>query len=82
MRTSDIYWGAAPFVVIQVILVALIISFPALVTVGLDRSPAHSGEPASVQFLAPPEDQGGAGTDAPPEDAADLFKQLAPKPAL
>jgi len=82
VRTSDIYWGAAPFVVIQVILVALIISFPALVTVGLDRSPVHSGEPAPVQFLAPQEDREGAGTDAPPEDAADLFKQLAPKPSL
>jgi hypothetical protein len=37
IKTSDIYWGAAPFVVIQVIMVALIIAFPVLVTVGLDR---------------------------------------------
>ncbi len=28
IRTSDIYWGAVPFVVIQVIVVALIIAFP------------------------------------------------------
>ena len=36
--------------------------------------------PWPVQMLAPPDDQGGAGTDAPPEDASDLFKQIQ-KPA-
>ncbi len=79
VRTSDIYWGAIPFVVIQVLMVALIILFPALVTVGLDR-PVHSGEPASVQILAPQEDQSSSGADAPPDDTADLFRQLAPQP--
>ncbi len=34
VKTSDIYWGAIPFVVIQVIMVALIIVFPNLVSVG------------------------------------------------
>lgn len=34
VKTSDIYWGAVPFVVIQVIMVALIIAFPALISVG------------------------------------------------
>ncbi|WP_317203763.1 TRAP transporter large permease subunit [Janthinobacterium sp.] len=33
VKTSDIYWGAIPFVVIQVIMVALIIAFPHLVSV-------------------------------------------------
>ncbi|HEY0062180.1 MAG TPA: C4-dicarboxylate ABC transporter, partial [Telluria sp.] len=33
VKTSDIYWGAIPFVVIQVIMVALIILFPSLVSV-------------------------------------------------
>lgn len=33
VKTSDIYWGAIPFVVIQVIMVALIIAFPSLVSV-------------------------------------------------
>jgi TRAP-type mannitol/chloroaromatic compound transport system permease large subunit len=80
VRTSDIYWGAVPFVVIQVIMVALIIAFPSLVTIGLDR-PVYSGESAPVQMLAPQDDQDGAGTDSQPEDTADLFKQVAPKPA-
>ncbi len=33
IKTSDIYWGAVPFVVIQVVMVALIIFFPNLVSV-------------------------------------------------
>ncbi|WEF31272.1 TRAP transporter large permease [Pseudoduganella chitinolytica] len=33
VKTSDIYWGAIPFVCIQVIMVALIIAFPNLVSV-------------------------------------------------
>jgi tripartite ATP-independent transporter DctM subunit len=32
VRTADIYWGAIPFVVIQVMMVATIIAFPGLVT--------------------------------------------------
>ncbi len=34
VKTSDIYWGAVPFVGIQVVMVALIIAFPALISVG------------------------------------------------
>jgi len=33
VKTSDIYWGAIPFVVIQIIMVALIIAFPQFVSV-------------------------------------------------
>ncbi|MEC5161764.1 TRAP-type mannitol/chloroaromatic compound transport system permease large subunit [Janthinobacterium sp. CG_23.3] len=33
VKTSDIYWGAIPFVCIQVVMVALIIAFPHLVSV-------------------------------------------------
>lgn len=75
VRTSDIYWGAVPFLVIQMILVALIIAFPALVTVGLDR-PVHSGEPAPVQLLAPPDDRSGFEPDSRPDDDGDFFERL------
>jgi TRAP-type mannitol/chloroaromatic compound transport system permease large subunit len=34
VKTSDIYWGAVPFVAIQVIMVALIIAFPRLISTG------------------------------------------------
>ncbi|GAB3544033.1 TRAP transporter large permease subunit [Noviherbaspirillum agri] len=33
VKTSDIYWGAVPFVAIQVIMVGLIIAFPGIVSV-------------------------------------------------
>jgi TRAP-type mannitol/chloroaromatic compound transport system permease large subunit len=33
VKTSDIYWGAVPFVLIQVVMVALIIVFPKIVSV-------------------------------------------------
>jgi hypothetical protein len=32
IKTTDIYWGAVPFVVIQVIMVAVVIIFPGIVT--------------------------------------------------
>ena len=33
VKTTDIYWGAIPFVLIQVVMVALIIAFPRLVSI-------------------------------------------------
>lgn len=38
VTTMQIYWGAVPFVVIQIIMVALIIGFPGLVSGGLDKA--------------------------------------------
>jgi TRAP-type mannitol/chloroaromatic compound transport system permease large subunit len=37
VKTTDIYWGAVPFVLIQVVMVGLVIVFPQLVTAGLDK---------------------------------------------
>ncbi len=37
VTTMQIYWGAVPFVIIQVIMVALIIFFPGIVSSGLDK---------------------------------------------
>ncbi|MET0855434.1 MAG: TRAP transporter large permease subunit, partial [Telluria sp.] len=33
VKTSDIYWGAIPFVLIQIIMVALIIAFPHMISI-------------------------------------------------
>jgi TRAP-type mannitol/chloroaromatic compound transport system permease large subunit len=38
VTTGHIYWGAVPFVVIQVLMVGLVIAFPGLVTGGLDKT--------------------------------------------
>ena len=37
VKTSDIYWGAIPWVVLQVILVAIVILWPGSVTYWLDK---------------------------------------------
>ncbi len=37
IKTTQIYWGAVPFVIIQIIMVGIIILFPQLVTMGLDK---------------------------------------------
>jgi TRAP-type mannitol/chloroaromatic compound transport system permease large subunit len=31
IRTTDIYWGAVPFVLIQVVMVAIVLAFPQIV---------------------------------------------------
>ncbi|MDB5883169.1 MAG: C4-dicarboxylate transporter [Ramlibacter sp.] len=38
VTTMQIYWGAVPFVLIQIIMVGLIIAFPGIVTGGLDKN--------------------------------------------
>ena len=37
VKSSDIYWGAVPFVILQLIMVALVVAMPKLVTVFLDK---------------------------------------------
>ena len=43
IRTSQIYWGAVPFVVIQVIMIGVVISFPYFTL-----APSKSGFPEVV----------------------------------
>lgn len=37
IKSSDIYWGAIPWVVLQLLLVAILIAFPSLVTAFIDQ---------------------------------------------
>ena len=37
IKTTDIYWGAIPFVLIQIIMIGLVIMFPQMVTFGLTK---------------------------------------------
>lgn len=62
VRTSEIYWGAVPFLGIQILMVALIISFPRLVSWGLDV-PADAATP--TQFTIPDQDGGSSLLDSP-----------------
>jgi tripartite ATP-independent transporter DctM subunit len=58
VRTSDIYWGAIPFVLIQLIMVALVLAFPELV--GVSAEQAEGGmmdiQLDSESYLRPPGD--------------------------
>jgi len=38
VKSSDIYWGAVPFVCIQIIMIGLVIAFPQMVTFNLDQT--------------------------------------------
>jgi TRAP-type mannitol/chloroaromatic compound transport system permease large subunit len=54
LTTGQIYWGVIPFVIIQVIMVAIVIAFPRMVTGVLDKGTGVN--PNSVHFEAPPQE--------------------------
>ena len=72
VRTSDLYWGAVPFVFLQVLMVALIIAFPQLVSWGLD-APRQEADPVEVTIP----DQGGSSL-LDSQDFDGLFQPRAP----
>ena len=51
VRTSDIYWGAVPFVAMQLVMVALVIAFPQMVMRYKDDSP--NIDPATIDLQIP-----------------------------
>ena len=83
VKTSDIYWGAVPFVGIQVIMVALIIIFPSMITVAnktdmkeqielnIDMGSDNTAEIPSVDFSA----ETGSGSDLKLEFSAEPMKK-------
>jgi TRAP-type mannitol/chloroaromatic compound transport system permease large subunit len=46
VTTGQIYWGAVPFVVIQCVMVGILIAFPQLVTLNLDKG--NNVDPNSI----------------------------------
>ena len=52
VKSSDIYWGAIPWVVLQLILVSIVIAFPQLVTSFIDKGPAVA--PPAIETPASP----------------------------
>ena len=87
VTTGQIYWGAVPFVCIQVVMIAIVITFPDLVLHGeANRAPA---DPAKIEINlpdveAPPPPQFGTGGQDSPADgqqeesdpAGDIEKSL------
>jgi TRAP-type mannitol/chloroaromatic compound transport system permease large subunit len=52
VTTMQIYWGAIPFVLIQVIMVSLIIFFPGIVSSGLDKAQVYDLDKIGAQMQA------------------------------
>ncbi|NRT57210.1 GntP family gluconate:H+ symporter [Leptothrix sp. C29] len=52
ITTSQIYWGSVPFVLIQIIMVGLIITFPNLVSGGLDKKAEVNVDDVQIEMQA------------------------------
>jgi TRAP-type mannitol/chloroaromatic compound transport system permease large subunit len=52
VTTGQIYWGAVPFVLIQIVMVALVISFPQMVMVY--KAKESTVDPTKIEILLPP----------------------------
>jgi GntP family gluconate:H+ symporter len=52
VTTMQIYWGAIPFVIIQIIMVGLIIAFPGIVSSGLDKAAAVDLDKVGAEMMA------------------------------
>jgi tripartite ATP-independent transporter DctM subunit len=74
VKTTEIYWGAVPFVCIQIIMVAIIIFFPGIVSYGDPAERARIEQSGDVD-LGTLMQQGGMG-GGEQKDPSDLLKQL------
>jgi TRAP-type mannitol/chloroaromatic compound transport system permease large subunit len=73
VKSSAIYWGAIPWVVLQLIMVGIVIFWPGLVTAFLDK--ASTVDPSKVQIVVPDEDKGASGPAKSDEDLEKQFQQ-------
>jgi hypothetical protein len=74
IKSSAIYWGAIPWVVLQVIMVAIVIFWPGLVTSFLDKP--SNVDPNSIKIELPKSDYDSKGKD---EETAPDFSTPAQK---
>jgi TRAP-type mannitol/chloroaromatic compound transport system permease large subunit len=61
VTTGQIYWGAVPFVVIQIIMVGIALAFPQMVT---HYKGGPGVDPSTIEIIVPPAQDGGL--DQPP----------------
>ena len=73
VKSSDIYWGALPWVGLQLIMVAVVIAFPALVTTLLDK-PAAIAQSQDFNFTGSEEGKSETPTSKADEDAPVTFQ--------
>jgi tripartite ATP-independent transporter DctM subunit len=73
IKTMDIYWGAIPFVCIQIVMIAVVIAFPGIVTSHVSKAAgAISG--SSTEELR--RQLGAPAAPAPKDDAADAIDRM------
>ncbi len=80
VTTGHIYWGAVPFVIIQVIMVSIVIAFPQLVTGGIEKQQAVDLD--TIQLEAAPSDYGQPEEGTKPDQAPAADKDVDPAAAL
>jgi tripartite ATP-independent transporter DctM subunit len=73
VKSSDIYWGAIPWLILQLILVGLLIAFPEIVTFAL---PAEIAVDPNMEIIVPGSENGGG---LKPLDAPQIDLNQAPK---
>ena len=79
VKSSDIYLGAIPWVILQLILVAILIFWPGMVTMWLDKEVALDLDKVKIEVQSVDEDddaKSGKGGSADKPEEEDLGKQL------
>ena len=74
VTTGQIYWGAVPFVLIQIIMVGLVISFPGMVLNPLSK--AAPVNPQNIEIIIPPAEEPGNDEDAAEDPALAIERAL------
>ena len=70
VKSSDIYWGAIPFVILQLIMVALVVLVPQTVTVFLDKEVTIDLDKVKIELPADASSVGPGGATDAEKDAA------------
>jgi tripartite ATP-independent transporter DctM subunit len=73
VKSSDIYWGALPWVGLQLIMVVVVIAFPALVTTLLDK-PAAVAQSQDFNFISNEDSKPEVSSSKAEEDAPVMFQ--------
>jgi TRAP-type mannitol/chloroaromatic compound transport system permease large subunit len=81
VRTSDIYWGAVPFVLIQLVMVALVVAFPQMVMHYKSEAPQSKDSielqvPAPQTLPQPGETQPEKGNDPTDRNSEEIERML------
>lgn len=70
VTTLQIYWGAVPFVLIQIIMVSCIIAFPGIVSSGLDKPEVYDLDKVRLQMESDLRQDAESSLEAAPMDFA------------